>query len=201
MVKGNTGMEWPLTQKICTPSQLQIPWHAQHKVDECSAREHTLHSVSVGQARAYLLVAKAPVKSSWGDKNSVSRLHQCTIVSESVMHEWEHQAGRGGGGVALHNMYRLLHYAKVLRCFRTWTTLHNHRGRSPRWLCNITKVSKCIEPRQCAITDLDYGIIKNQPMKSLLLRLVHSCILATCIEGNRSDIGCQEEVKNVSSVP
>ena len=36
--------------------------------------------------------------------------------------------------------------------------LHNHRGCSPRWLCNILKVSiNSVESGICTITDLEYG--------------------------------------------
>lgn len=51
-----------------------------------------------------------------------------------------------------------------------------------------------------AITDLDHGVSKNQPMKSLLPHFVHSCNLATGVERKQSDFCCQEEVGNVSSI-
>ena len=71
-------------------------------------------------------------------------------------------------------------YCTVPRLYavlKTWGVLH--WGWSLRWLCNIVKVSKCVEPRHCAITNLDNGVIENQPMKSLLLHFIHSCNLAT----------------------
>ena len=39
----------------------------------------------------------------------------------------------------------------------TWGILHNHWGHSPRWLCNISKVSiSSVKPGTHAIIDLDY---------------------------------------------
>lgn len=52
-------------------------------------------------------------------------------------------------------------YCTMLRLYavlETWGVLHNQQGGSPRWLCNIVRVSmNSIEPRHSAITNLDYG--------------------------------------------
>ena len=48
--------------------------------------------------------------------------------------------------------------SRLYAVLETWGMLHNHRGRSPRWLCNIPKVSiNSVVPGISAITDLDYG--------------------------------------------
>ena len=48
--------------------------------------------------------------------------------------------------------------SRLYAVLETWGMLHNHQGRSPRWLCNIPKVSiNSIVPRIRTITDLDYG--------------------------------------------
>ena len=49
--------------------------------------------------------------------------------------------------------------SRLYAVLETWGMLHNQRGRSLRWLCNIAKVSiNSVEPRHSAITDLDYWI-------------------------------------------
>ena len=88
------------------------------------------------------------------------------------------------------NMYRLLHYAYVLCCFR-------NLGK-PRWFCNITITYKRADSRHSAISDLEFGVIKNQPMKSLLLCIMCLRILATCIfveTSMKSQLYCMVENK------
>ena len=61
--------------------------------------------------------------------------------------------------------------SRLYAVLETWGMLHNQRGQSPRWLCNIAKVSiNSVEPRHSAITDLDYGREICQPMKSLFVQ-------------------------------
>ena len=70
--------------------------------------------------------------------------------------------------------------SRLYAVLETWGMLHNHRGQSPRWLCNILKVSiNSVVPGISGITDLDYGwlafFLKQLPLISMQLGAICFC--------------------------